>query len=760
MKGSTDIKTIAFVGTYIPQKCGIATFTSDVRQAFCKQYSGVSSLVVPVCPKKKEFDYPAEARFEIIKDDFENYKSAADYINFQNTDIVCLQHEFGIFGGTEGSYVLGLLKNLNMPVVTTLHTILDQPNEDQKKVMHEITALSSRLVVMTEKGRSLLQSIYSTPEYKIDVIPHGIPDMPFVDPNFYKDKFGVEGQYLLLTFGLLSPNKGIEYVLRALPEIIKEVPNVTYIILGATHPNLLLEEGESYRMSLEILASELNIKKNVVFYNRFVDIDELKEFLGATDIYITPYLNPIQITSGTLAYSFGCGKAVISTPYWHAEELLAEDRGILVPFKDSRQIAKEVIKLIKKGPLRHAMRKRAYMLGRSMVWSNVVHLYYDSFIKAQTLKAKHNTAQAIKSLEKKGLILPEIRLDHINRITDATGIIQHCKYAFPRYEDGYCSDDNSRALILSVLLENIRIFEKEVFELSSKYASFINSAFNSENNRFRNFMSFDKKWLEDAGSEDSQARCLWALGTCIGSSRNKYLKNWAADLFGYAISGTEIFSSIRAWAFTLLAIYEYTRNLKGDRYVNKLGEELTEKLLGIYRKDPSDEWKWFENRLTYDNAKLSHAMLASGYRFGNKAVLDTGLESLTWLTKKLFNKDNIFSPIGNSSFYLEGKSRSEFDQQPIEAQAYVSACIQAFHATADGSWLDHARRAFDWFLGRNVLNISLYDPKTAGCMDGLHVDRANLNQGAESTLAFLLALVELKINENQLNSFNFDKPVE
>src|SRR6185437_13177452 len=379
MKETSKVRKIAFVGDHLPRKCGIATFTSDLLAAVAAAHPQSQCLSVSVNDVEQGYDYPEVVRFEIEEQDLSSYLRAADFLNISNVDIVCLQHEFGIFGGPAGGHILAFLRELRMPVVTTLHTVLREPRTDQRRVMQELISLSTRLVVMAERGRQMLQEIYHAPAAKIDLIPHGIPDVGFVDPTYFKDLFGVEGRIVLLTFGLLSPNKGIEHVLNALPDILAEFPDVVYIVLGATHPNELREHGEAYRLSLEILAKRNKIEKNAIFYNRFVDLENLKEFIGAADLYITPYLNEAQITSGTLAYTFGSGKAVVSTPYWHAAELLAEDRGVLVPFGDAPAIAREVIGLLSDDTRRDAMRTNAWRIGREMIWSSVAKLYMRSF---------------------------------------------------------------------------------------------------------------------------------------------------------------------------------------------------------------------------------------------------------------------------------------------------------------------------------------------------------------------------------------------
>ncbi len=745
---------IAFIGDYLPRKCGIATFTSDIYTTISTQYPKSDCFVVSVNDIKEGYDYPQEVRFEIEEQKLASYQRAADFLNFNNTEVVSLQHEFGIYGGLSGSHILALLRDLHLPIVTTLHTILETPTSEQFLVMNELIKLSARLVSMTEKGKTFLTGIYNAPAEKIDVIPHGIPDMSFVDPNFYKDQFGVEGKQVLLTFGLLSPQKGIENVLKALPTVLKEFPNVVYVILGATHPNLIKEQGETYRMSLERLAADLGIKKNVIFYNRFVDIEELKAFIGMSDIYITPYINKAQITSGALAYAFGCGKAVVSTPYWHAEELLADDRGILVPFADSSAIATELLSLLKDENRRHAMRKKAYMLGRDMIWSEIAHRYVESFQKARLPKIdKYPRIFAVKTLEEKRAELPEIKLNHLIRMTDSTGLYHHAIGSIPNYNEGYCTDDNARALLLTVLLEEVYEDTAKIQELSSRYSAFVNYAFSKKKKHFRNFMSYDRKWIEDVGSDDCQGRSIWALGTCAGRSKYPNFHMWGAQLFNQIIPTATELTSPRAWAFTLLGINEYFKRMSGDTVASQINDELTNRLTHLYDSVAEEKWFWFEEILSYDNAIIPRALIVSGQRTGNEKTFDIGLKSLRWLLKIQTSEGGYFRPIGSNGFYIKEGYRAKFDQQPIEAYSMLSACLEASRATDDKFWLESARMIFEWFLGRNDLGIPLYNTKTGGCHDALHVDRINQNQGGESTLAFLLSLIEMHIMENSFRSF-------
>ena len=750
MSSTSEIRKVAFVGDYLPRKCGIATFTSDLLTAVAAECPACECFAVPVNDREGGYEYPEAVRFEMEEQDVASYQRAADFLNISNVDVVCLQHEFGIFGGPAGSHVLALLRELKMPVVTTLHTALHAPNPDQRRVMKELVARSTRIVVMAERGRAMLQEVFQAPPNKIDVIPHGIPNIPFVDPNYYKDQFGVEGRKVLLTFGLLSPNKGIEYVLNALPRILAEFPDVVYIVLGATHPNELREQGETYRLGLNRLAKKNKVQKNVIFYNRFVELDELKEFIGAADIYITPYLNEAQITSGTLAYTFGAGKAVVSTPYWHASELLAEDRGVLVPFADADAIANAVIGLLRDEVRRHTIRKNAYKLGREMVWNNVATMYMRSFELARLERAVLSRKSfATKTLDLAPRDLPEINLEHLSRMTDSTGLFQHAMFTVPNFAEGYCTDDNARAFILSVLLEELEEAPKRTRTLATTYGAFLNHALDLKTKRFHNHMSFDRKWLDKQGSDDCHGRALWALGLASGRSPYRSFQAMAGQLFTQALPTVMDLTSPRAWAFALIGIHEYLRRLSGDRLVGQIREALTGRLMELYAKAAQPDWPWFEEELSYDNAKLAHALILSGDDMGQAPLVERGLQTLRWLIGVQTSEHGNFSPIGSNGFYRRGGARATFDQQPIEAQATVSACLEAHRVTSDPWWYERAHHAFDWFLGWNDLGLEIYAPNTGGCRDALHLDRVNNNQGAESTLAFLLSLAEMRLMQSQ-----------
>jgi len=742
---------IAVIGNYLPRHCGIATFTTDLCEAISAEYGTARLMALPVNDTESGYDYPARVRWSLAQDDPTSYQQAAEFLNFNNIDMVCLQHEYGIFGGPAGSHILQLLRGLKMPVVTTLHTVLREPNPDQLMVMQEIAELSDRLIVMSQLSAQMLQEIFSVPGSKIDMVPHGVPDLPFLDPNFFKDRFGVEGKAVLLTFGLLSPNKGIENVIQALPQILSKHKNVVYIVAGATHPHVLRREGDKYRDSLKALAKEVGVESQVIFHNRFASPEEMAEFIGAADIYITPYRHEAQVVSGTLAYALGAGKAIISTPYWHAIELLDDRRGALVPFQNSEAIAQKTIELLDTPAIRHAMRKRAYVFARAMTWKTVAQSYMESFSRVRSDRMETPRVQFSARMTEKSLSqLPTLNLDHVNALTDDTGMLQHAIFTIPNRAEGYATDDNARALIFTVLLEQLGIDHFAQANAVNpdwpfRYLAFLEHAFNPVKQRFRNFLGYDHRWTEELGSEDSHGRALWALGTLLARSTNRGLRGAAGRLFEFSLTSIVEFHSPRAWAYALLGVQEYLHAYPGDRDARRIRLALAQRLLDLYDAVRRTRWKWFEDVVAYGNARLPQAMLLVGSACADDRMVSAGLESLDWLMEQQRCETNgHFVPIGSQGFYRQGEEKARFDQQPIEAAGAVSACLQAYLVTGDSRWRKEAWSAFNWFLGDNDLQLSLYDSVTGGCRDGLHPDRANENQGAESTLSFLMALLEMR----------------
>jgi glycosyltransferase involved in cell wall biosynthesis len=741
------IGSVVVIGNYSPRQCGIATFTTDLVEALSTEAPEINCWAVAMNDKPEGYAYPGKVRFEINQKKLTDYSVASEFLNISQIDIACVQHEYGIFGGPAGSHLLKLLLDLRMPVVTTLHTVLKDPDPEYYEVMRALSDLSDKLVVMSRKAVDFLKDIYAVPEEKIAFIHHGIPDTPFMDPNFYKDQFDVEGKKVLLTFGLLSPNKGIENVLQALPSVTKEHPDVTYIILGATHPHILKAHGDEYRISLQQLVRKLTISDHVIFQNRFVELKELCEFLGTADIYITPYLEEAQITSGTLAYAMGTGKAVISTPYWYAAEMLAEGRGRIVPFNSPDAMAEQIIDLLDNDVQRHTIRKKAYTFCRDATWKEVSRRYLEVFSEVKLNRSRHPRPRHlyidhVKSITK--FELPEMKLDHLKTLTDNTGILQHATHTIPDRTHGYCTDDNARALLVAAMGRKYLPADSVCLDsLGSQYLSFLLYAFNGEEGRFRNFMTYARQWTEEVGSEDAHGRALWGLGKSVAFLDNPGQLAMSTALFKQALRAVEHFDAPRAIAFALVGIHAYLQKFSGDSEVRKVRQILADKLFNQFKSNASENWPWLESTLNYANGKLPHALLLSGQWMQHSDMIDMGLRSLKWLLS-IQTEDGHFVPIGNNGWYKQGGPKSRFDQQPIEAHAMIEACVEAFNVTRDRTWIDNAVMCFNWYLGHNDLNMSLYDPKTGGCRDGLMADGINQNEGAESSLAWLLSLMTLQ----------------
>ncbi|KJS32372.1 MAG: glycosyl transferase family 1 [Desulfatitalea sp. BRH_c12] len=741
------IGSVAVIGNYSPRQCGIATFTTDLVEGLSAEAPDIFNWAAAMNDKPGGYAYPEKVRFELNQNKLSDYRTAAQFLNISQTDIVSVQHEYGIFGGPAGSHLLTLLGDLRMPVVTTLHTVLKDPAPEYRDVMCKLSDLSDKLVVMSHKAANFLKDIYGVPEDKIVFIHHGIPDTPFIDPSFNKDKFGVEGKKVLLTFGLLSPNKGIETVLQALPAVIQQHPDVVYIVLGATHPQILASQGDAYRIMLQQLVRKLGIGEHVIFQNRFVEINELCEFLGIADIYVTPYLDEAQITSGTLAYAMGTGKAVISTPYWYATEMLAEERGRIVPFSDPDAMAGQIIALLNNDVERHAMRKKAYLFSREAVWTEVSRKYLQVFRQVQVNRTRsprprHSYVESIKAITH--FELPEIKLDHLKAFTDDTGILQHATYTIPDRSHGYCTDDNARALLVASMGQQyLPTNGWGLDSLCGHYLGFLLYAFNEEKGRFRNFMTYSRQWMEEIGSEDAHGRALWSLGKAVAFLNNPGHLALSTTLFKRALHAAEDFHSPRAIAFSLVGMQAYLDQFSGDSDVRRIRDLLADRLFDPFKNNATDDWPWPESTLNYANGKLPQALLLSGRAMERHDMVDMGLLSLKWLIA-VQTEEGHFVPIGSNGWYTRGGPRARFDQQPIEASSMVEACVQAFEVTRDKTWFDHAVMCFNWFLGHNDLNLPLYDPKTGGCRDGLMADGINQNEGAESSLAWLLSLMTLQ----------------
>jgi glycosyltransferase involved in cell wall biosynthesis len=740
----TQLKRIAFIGNSLPRRCGIATFTTDLHKAVLSSSSQLDVCVVAMNDDRRAYDYPPEVRFHIRDDVLEDYTQAADFLNSEKYDVVSLQHEFGIFGGNAGAHILTLLARLDMPVVTTFHTVLSHPTAAQFDVLRMIAELSSMVVVMAEKARELLRTVYEVPFAKIEVIPHGIPDFPYVEPDLAKVKLGFTAKPVILTFGLLSPNKGIEIVIDAMPLILKSRPDAVYVVLGATHPNLVRREGEAYRESLVLRARELRVHGSVVFLDKFVDQPTLLDFISMCDVYVTPYCNEAQMTSGTLAYSFGLGKAVVSTPYWHACELLADGRGILVPFHDSAAIGSEISGLLTDGARREAMRVRAYSDSRSMTWNRIGERYNAVFMRARRTRRLNVIANLDKGAPARGAPAPpDMQIGHLLSMCDDTGLFQHAIHSIPDRSHGYCIDDNARALLLACALNTAG--EEPLSEvLTARFAAFLQHAWNPATRRFRNFMSFGRVWLEESGSEDSHGRTLWALGECARNDTSPSRRLWAARLFSEALPSAEEFHSPRAWAFSLLGLHGYCSAVPDDAVAARLRGSLADRLISVLASVETQNWIWFEEGLAYDNARLPQALLLTGLATGTPSYTKAGLRSLRWLVTQQTGASGVFRPIGTQGFGDKRTAPRYFDQQPLEATATISACLAAWQTDGDPIWKTEALHVFSWFLGDNDLSLPLIDLETGSCHDGLHPDRVNENRGGESVVSYLLSLAEIR----------------
>lgn len=738
----TSLRRLAFIGNSLPRRCGIATFTTDLQQAVTRARADLDTVIVAMTDHGEAYDYPATVRFDIKDDMPGEYTRAANFLNAGKFDVVCLQHEFGIFGGEAGDLVNTLLSRLAMPIVTTLHTVLADPQPAQRAVLTNIVQTSGRVVVMAEKGCELLQTVYGASPAKIEVIPHGIPDAQLSEPDAAKARLGYDLKPVILTFGLLSPNKGIEVMISAMPSILDRCPHAVYVVLGATHPTLVRHEGERYRDSLKAQAQALGIEDHVVFLNQFVDRPTLLEYISMCDVYVTPYLHEAQMTSGSLAYSFGMGKAVVSTPYWHARELLADGRGVLVPFGDAKVTGSEIASLLTDDGRRETIRRRAYASSRSMTWERTAHQYLATFERARG----GHSLRVISGKDRRAVEtppVPQMQLGHLLRMCDDTGLFQHAVHSVPDRSHGYCVDDNARALLLSCALTSTD--DQPLPEaLTARLAAFLQHAWNPDIGRFRNFMSFERRWLENMGSEDSHGRALWALGECAISDISVSRRRWAVSLFSDALPAVEHFSSPRAWAFTLLGLNAHCRAVTQESRAHRFRRLLADRLLSILHRVGTDDWMWFEEELAYDNARLSQALIVTGTALGAPAYSAAGLRTLRWLMSQQISHGGIFRPVGSDSFRQARKPPRAFDQQPVEATATISAALEAWRAEGDTKWKDDATLAFAWFLGRNDLSTPLIDLETGSCCDGLHPDRANENRGGESVVSYLLSLAEMR----------------
>ncbi len=737
---ATDAKKrVVFIASFPPRRCGIATFTSDLITNIRATAGGNFEPLVVTMRSDDTLKYRDPVKFEIRQNVRRDYLCAADYINFSHVDLVSLQHEFGLFGGEAGSYLGLLLKRLKAPVVTTLHTVLEKPDPDYYKSMMDVCECSDFVVTMNERGVSMLEQIYRIDRRKTRLIAHGIPDLPFVDSNYYKHKFGLEGRRTILTFGLINKNKGIEVMLKAMPRIIAADPSVMYIVLGMTHPLVQQYEGESYRFGLQQIVKDLHLQDHVIFHNRFVDDEELHNFLCAADLYVTPYLSREQLTSGTLAFAVGTGKAVVSTPYWAAEELLAEGRGRLVPFGDSQKLAEEIVGLLKDDEAFYSLRGKAYDYSRSKTWPKIGRVYWELFNRAESpihlaSKSALSASETLSSVE-----VPEPALDHLIKLTDDTGLLQHAKFTIPNRAHGYCTDDNARG-VLAMTKYYTQYPDARALRLLDIYLSFVMYAQNPDGS-IRNFMDFDRTWWETEPAHDAFGRVLWALGALMAHPPSPTYLSIVKDCFDRAVGQIQR-QHPRGMAYAILGMCDYLEQFPGASDIKRELELAANGLVRQYEENNYRDWDWFEDILTYDNAVLPQALFAAGLTLSNRRYIEVAQRTADFLLESTFDEDH-FSFIGCHGWYERGKDRASFDQQPLEAAGTIMMLRAAYDATKEAKFLTLQRKAFDWFLGDNDLRIPLYDFRTKGCADGLMPGGVNGNQGAESTLSFMLGLLSI-----------------
>lgn len=720
---------IAYISTYLPKQCGIATFTNDLLQSIDHQDSTITQHIIAL--SDRSYSYNEEVVFEINPQQQLDYIQAANFINENKYDCVVLEHEYGIFGGNSGVYILSLINLLHMPLLVNLHTILEKPNIDERAILIEIAKRASIIVVMSSYAIGLLQKIYHVHENKIRLIPHGVPAFDY-QQNDAKEKLQLTDRRIILTFGFIARNKGIETVIHALPKVVQEYPNTVYLIVGKTHPNVLLESGEEYREYLTTLIKQMGLENNIIFVNDFVSNETLTTYLTACDIYITPYINEAQITSGTLSFAVGAGAAVLSTPYWHAKDLLADGRGILFDFKNHKELKNILIDLFDNPKKLEELRSRARHHGEKMTWNKLGGSYVKLLQKLSSTQVNLDTDIKITMLER----FPKFRWDHLDRLTNYVGIIQHATFATPNYREGYCLDDNARALLVS-LMQYEAFGEKDTRKRISTYLNYIYYA-QREDGLFHNFMNFQNEFLEEVGSEDSFGRAIWALGYLFNTAPFVDFYQLGSNMFFKAMPHFENLKSIRAIAYTMMGIAEYLKQQPNDERVTELLRKLAFKLVHEYDSSADDEWKWFEPVLAYDNAIIPLAILMSTKYLNDDKLRKIGFSSFYFL-ENIIMQNGFLSIIGNQKWAKQNQNISKFGQQPIDVTATVLLFREVFEITKNDEYFEKMIRSFEWFLGENDLKLPLYDHSTKGCCDGLETYGINRNQGAESTLCYFIA---------------------
>jgi len=728
---------VSFISSFVPRKCGVATYSRDLYLELKKQHSAISVVAMenPHVPTR----YSSPVVQTISQEKIENYKKAGEILNASSAEIIHLQHEFGLFGGQDGEYILRLIQELTKSLIVTFHTVLLTPTEHQKYIIQELARSSRKIVVMDEIAKSRLEQVYALDSGDIEIIPHGAPSIDITKELAKKSAHFPNDKFILLASNLLSRNKGIEYAIEAVASAIKRIPNLLFLIVGETHPLVKFSEGESYREELMQLVKKLNLEKYVIFKNEYVTLNKLQITLAAADVYISPYLDPQQIASGTLAYAIGAGKACIATKYVYAEDLLADGRGILVPFRDSKAIANALIRLYEKPAKRRAIEKKTQLLGKEMLWPNVAKKHIELYTKV--LEEDKNISEEVRKF-----LAKRVNISYLSHLTDSIGLVQHAYRTIPNRKFGYSTDDNARALIVVSQLYR-RHKTPDLMQLIKLYVGFLQFA-QEPDGKFHSFLN-NGNWVDKEDISDPYGKALWALGYNLYITKNNAFTRSMQALFSLSLEQLNNVRDLRTIAYSLLGLYYYIKayETKSDvasmaiRYVKKLADFLIEN----YEKTSDNEWKWFEDVATYDNFRLPQALFAAYMVTRNKRYKEVALSTLDFITRWNFNeKKGYFDFIGQNGWLEKGKDKAEYDQQPLEAAAAVEAYMFAAKALNKKTYKEKALLAFEWFFGRNRNHRNIYDNITKGVHDGLTSRGINENEGAESIVCFLMANISLK----------------
>ena len=721
------------LGNYPPRQCGIATFTENLAKAIASsaEIDSVSFEIEVIAMNDcgMSYSYPAIVKKVIRNEIKEDYQQTSEYINNSGADLCLVQHEYGIYGGESGVLLLELLRRLKIPIVSTFHTILIKPNFHQIEVLKKVAAYSSKIVVMNGLAIDFLVDIYNVRRGKIIRIEHGVPDFELFRNKFLAIIPDWKQRKVILTFGLIGRSKGIETVLKAMPAIISKHTDILYVILGKTHPHVKHYAGEEYREYLQMLVRKLSLEANVIFINEYVSELELMSYLKRADLYVTPYLNKAQITSGTLSYAVSGGCAVISTPYWHAEELLAEGRGHLFEFGNHLQLSDIINQLLDNPESLKLLQQKAYDYGQTITWTLTGKAYLELFAGALD-----RTADLLQKRDLK-INYPEFDITHLKRLTDETGLLQHARTSVPCYKAGYCLDDNARAIIVSLAAWK-KTNDPLYLDLLNRYLAYT-TYMQQKDGSFKNYMTYERTLSKDT-SDDVYGRTFWALGYLIRFAPINSVFQLGLELFDHSLSQLNNLTYARGYANCILGIYHYLKRFPDQERFIKLLEHLSEQLSDKFIQHQQHNWNWFEDSITYDNGLLTAALYRAYEILGSAKYLQIADESRIFLESKCFREDRL-SLIGNRRWLRLDQDYDLFAQQPIDAMAMVLLYESAWEATGNDQFIDKLLLSFDWFFGKNDLDISLYDPESKGCHDGIEPLNINLNQGAESTIAYLLS---------------------